>query len=174
MEESDYFEALREKLIIAGADEIEKHGVSDFSLRRVASACGASCAAPYKHFKSKDEFVAEVAKYISGKWELLRDQIEKSYDDKKTRIVELCVANVKFRVSNPLYGKISSFDSSPTDFIRSEIGWYCSSHPEIDEKSAAFTVSALVCGTASLILSGEVENSANTFSLLRERISSEL
>ena len=57
MEDIDSALVLREKLLSAGIDEIVTHGVEGFSLRRVAAACGASCAAPYKHFKNKYEFV---------------------------------------------------------------------------------------------------------------------
>ena len=49
--------SVREQLIVAGISELEVHGVTDFSLRRVASSCNISCAAPYKHFKSKEAFV---------------------------------------------------------------------------------------------------------------------
>ena len=52
MEDIDSAIMLKEKLLTAGIDEILIHGMGDFSLRRVAAACGASCAAPYKHFKN--------------------------------------------------------------------------------------------------------------------------
>lgn len=176
MEEKEdvYFEALKEKLIIAGIDEIEKHGVSDFSLRKVASACGASCSAPYKHFKNKEEFVNEIARYFSDKWELLRSQIESSVNGEKERITELCVANVRFRVSNPLYGRVFSPDCRSVDFIRSEVSWYCLSHPETDEKQAIFRLSAIVCGAAALILSGELENERETFEMIRQSVAQTL
>ena len=60
MEEYYQPEALREALIIAGLKEIEIHGLTDFSLRRVAAACGVSCAAPYRHFKSKGELILAI------------------------------------------------------------------------------------------------------------------
>ena len=44
---------LREELIRAGIDEINIHGANGFSIRRIATACGVSSAAPYKHFKDK-------------------------------------------------------------------------------------------------------------------------
>ena len=56
MEDIDSAVMLKEKLLTAGIDEILTHGMGDFSLRRVAASCGASCAAPYKHFKNKEEF----------------------------------------------------------------------------------------------------------------------
>ena len=67
MAETDRTILLKEKLLSAGIDEIAAHGVRDFSLRRVAAACGASCAAPYKHFKNKEEFLRATIEYIDEK-----------------------------------------------------------------------------------------------------------
>ena len=57
----------KKALIKAGIHELQENGFSGFSMRRVASACGVSCAAPYRHFKDKDEFILEIFKYISRK-----------------------------------------------------------------------------------------------------------
>ena len=48
---------LREALILAGIHEINANGVASFSIRRVAEACGVSCAAPYKHFSESDTWL---------------------------------------------------------------------------------------------------------------------
>ncbi|MBQ9131598.1 MAG: helix-turn-helix transcriptional regulator, partial [Clostridia bacterium] len=60
MEEGYTSHAVRERLIIAGIRELEAHGLNDFSLRRVAVACEVSCAAPYRHFKDKEELILEI------------------------------------------------------------------------------------------------------------------
>ena len=65
MEEEFGSASVREQLIVAGISELETHGVADFSLRRVASACNISCAAPYKHFKSKEALVEGIFDYNS-------------------------------------------------------------------------------------------------------------
>lgn len=36
----------REDLIKAGIQEINKHGIAGFSMRRIADDCGLSCGAP--------------------------------------------------------------------------------------------------------------------------------
>ena len=59
-------------LVIAGIREIESHGLSDFSLRRVASMCGVSCAAPYRHYKSKGDLILAIISYVNSQWELLQ------------------------------------------------------------------------------------------------------
>ena len=38
----------RQALIQAGVEEINRHGVTEFSVRRIAQICGVSCGAPYK------------------------------------------------------------------------------------------------------------------------------
>lgn len=58
----------REKLIIAGMDDIRFHGVHGFSLRRAAAACGVSCAAPYKHFADKQELFTAMIEYVDEAW----------------------------------------------------------------------------------------------------------
>ena len=51
----------REALILAGLEELNEYGIQHFSTRRVAKACGMSCAAPYKHFKDSHEFIAAIS-----------------------------------------------------------------------------------------------------------------
>ena len=49
-------ESVRERLIIAGIEELRERGVQNFSLRRAALSAQVSCAAPYRHFKDKNEY----------------------------------------------------------------------------------------------------------------------
>ena len=60
--------AIRDRLIAAGIKELETCGVQGFSLRRVAQACGVSCAAPYKHFKDKRAFIEAIAETLNTEW----------------------------------------------------------------------------------------------------------
>ena len=53
-------EATKDKFLIASVEELEEHGVTDFSIRRVAQRCEVSCGAPYKHFKNKNELIQTV------------------------------------------------------------------------------------------------------------------
>ena len=75
MEEFFSNETVKERLIIAGLTELETHGVSDFSLRRVASLCNVSCAAPYKHFENKERFISEILNFVDNQWLILYNQI---------------------------------------------------------------------------------------------------
>ncbi len=94
-------EGVRTRLILAALDELCDHGIGDFSLRRVAISAQVSCAAPYRHFKSKDELIAETARYITSKWSLLASQISAVYSvDQGMTLCELSVAAAKFWIAN--------------------------------------------------------------------------
>ncbi len=176
MEDIDSTVMLREKLLTAGIDEILAHGIKNFSLRRVAAACGASCAAPYKHFKNKDEFIKETIFYVETKWNHLADRIISSVEDPIERISRLCIANIKFKISNPLYGMGgSSFAPKITEqileFMKSKSS---DSQSHKNAQSVIFTISALTAGTASLITGGKLPNNRETFEILKEKLLNEL
>ena len=116
MEEFYQPEALREALIIAGLKEIEVHGITDFSLRRVANACGVSCAAPYRHFKNKNDLILAIITYVNDQWSLLSDQILGIFkNDPRRCIVEICIANIRFWTANPHFRSIMLTDSKELD-----------------------------------------------------------
>ncbi|MBR6940678.1 MAG: TetR/AcrR family transcriptional regulator [Clostridia bacterium] len=107
---------LRTKLIIAGLDELDTHGVTDFSLRRVASKCGVSCAAPYRHFKNKDELILEIIGYIVSRWQLLEKQIEEVCSDSLPELItELSLALIRFRAANPEFRAVLRMDTRAFD-----------------------------------------------------------
>ena len=56
-----HHEDLRGALIQSALKIISKHGIEDLTLREVARLAGVSHAAPYRHFKSKNELLAAVA-----------------------------------------------------------------------------------------------------------------
>ena len=74
-------QGLREALILAGIHEINANGVAAFSIRRVAEACGVSCAAPYRHFESKHEFIAAIIDYVNDIWAQEQEEILKTCGD---------------------------------------------------------------------------------------------
>lgn len=92
----------RERLILAGIEEINTHGITEFSIRRIAAACGVSCAAPYKHFKDKREFIAAVIDHVNSLWHQRQQQVLAGCRDSlRERIVEVCVQYVVFLMENP-------------------------------------------------------------------------
>ena len=101
MEENYTPDNVRSRLLFSGLKELETHGVTDFSLRRVAQDAGVSCAAPYRHFKDKDELIGAVIKFVVDGWTLLSEQISEIFaSDTKALLTELAVAGVRFWVAN--------------------------------------------------------------------------
>ena len=109
----NYADTVKEKLIIEGIAEIEKYGIKNFSLRRVARGSNVSCAAPYKHFSSKDDFIFEIVRYIYTKWNLITSEIIKIYENEpKKQICEICISYIKFWLANPNFRSVFRWHSS--------------------------------------------------------------
>ena len=95
---------LRQDLIEAGIEELNQFGANDFSLRRVASACGVSTAAPYKHFKDRNELIRAIIDYVNGLWAVEQDRLIASCGDTpREQMVTVAVGYVKFLMENPHY-----------------------------------------------------------------------
>lgn len=98
---------MRERLILAGIAEINEHGASDFSIRRVATACNVSCAAPYKHFKDKRDFVLAIIEHVNGQWHERQQQVLAACaDEPRAKIVEVCVQYVRFLMEKPHFRSV--------------------------------------------------------------------
>lgn len=101
MSEDKRDKGLRNKLILVGLKELEEHGIKDFSLRRVAVSADVSCAAPYRHFKNKDQLIKAILEYIRDDWFILCEQIGLVFmDNTKDLIKELCISCIKFWIAN--------------------------------------------------------------------------
>ncbi len=180
---------IKEKLILAGIDEIGNCGVAGFSLRQVAVACNVSCATPYNYFKNKEGFVVEIIQYIKHQWSLLKTEINKIYkNDEKQQLIELCVFYIKFLVGNPNYRSIIMLDNLEVDdeshqdiesarnFIELELEHYMKinnvSTREARRKS--FVIRAIVFEATLLLERGDLENTPENFDFIRYCIAREL
>jgi AcrR family transcriptional regulator len=92
---------LRRALVEAAERILENEGPSALSLRAVAREAGVSAAAPYHHFKDKNELLAAVAQ--EG-FELLAQAMRDGAaheEDPRGRLNALGVAYVRFARDNP-------------------------------------------------------------------------
>ena len=109
---------MRQRLIEAGIEEINRVGVTDFSVRRVATACGVSCAAPYKHFKDKREFVAAIIDYVNEQWRVRQEEIIAVCEGGlREQIVEVVVGYVRFLMEKPWFRSILMLKDAEFDNI---------------------------------------------------------
>lgn len=76
MEKENYHHGtLREELIKNGLILLNSEGIEKFSLRKVATMCGVSHAAPYKHFKNKEEMLSAISYRVSQDFREYLEQV---------------------------------------------------------------------------------------------------
>ena len=162
----------RVRLIRAGIAEIRRHGVQNFSMRKAAEACGLSCAAPYKHFKDKQDFILAIIRYINAQWNgIQRALVDGLPDDARIRLREISVAYIRFLVDNPDFRSIimlTDKNMSP-ELIREKaemsegtkrlINRYCREVGMSDEvrELKTFIVRSLIYGAALMFDNGELD-----------------
>jgi len=177
MEDDFFSDSVKDKLIIAGAEEIGKYGVANFSLRRVAAACGISCAAPYKHFKNKEEFILEIVRYINRQWELLCGQILSLFEnDPLRRLTEVCIAYVRFWVANPNYRSLLTVAEQEMNSVEEMIRRYCRDQGDDAQETerTVWAIKAILYGMTAMLESGELENTPMTYEYIRRTVAKEL
>lgn len=97
----------KEKFLLAAISEMKEHGVTDFSVRRVAERCGLSSGAPYKHFADKNALILESLNYINESWlEIQRQVLERYAGNPREQITEICIAYIKFLCQHPEFQSI--------------------------------------------------------------------
>ena len=168
---------MKKALVLSGITELEEHGIGNFSLRRAAIGAQVSCAAPYRHFKSKEEYINEIILYVGSKWELLSKEIYAIFSDNPAALVrEICIANLRFRIANrnfPLAlahtrGSGKSIDES----IEAVVSDYCKSKglDKENEELKGFTALTLIYGAVSMITD---ENSEKVLELVARKLKDE-
>lgn len=173
-------DSLRTRLIRAGIEEIGAHGIADFSLRRVAAACGVSCAAPYRHFADREEFIRATVAYINSQWGLLRENITRLYQGDKPRcLTELCVAYVRFLVANDNYRSVllASGETWEGDerFFAPLQECLCEGGADEEEQARRqYAIRAIVYGTVAMLASGELKNEDASFGMIRKTVLKEI
>ena len=179
---------VKEQLIVNGIEEMSKYGVREFSVRRVAQKCGVSCAAPYKHFKDRNSFVAAILEYINTSWSGIATGIASDYpDDYRTQLVQISLRYVRFLVENPHFRSIlmlkdDEFDAehrtlrTKVSAVTSEIVQkYCQSvqMPREVMERKLYVVRSLIYGAAILIDNKEMPYDDNTMEYVRAAIDRE-
>lgn len=177
MEENFVEESVKKRLILAGLKELETHGPVDFSLRRVALSAEVSCAAPYRHFKSREALIEEIIAYIKGQWLLLCETIEKAVPDLRVRVRALCVSYMRFWIGNPNFRAVL-FLSDHSDVLgfsqKLEKALFALAKERGEGErfvsDLKTTLLTLVYGSVFLMLRGELCTNQKTIDGVAERI----
>ena len=172
----------RERLIQAGIQELEQNGPASFSLRRVAQACGVSCAAPYRHFKDKQSLLLAIAAEYNTLW---ADRQKKAVENcginsPDDRLKAVCREYFLFLLDNPNYCMLATQtdtatskwhlqhlmgETSPT---RQLINAYCEKHhlpPQVADAKICL-LRGLLFGVAMMVGAGELQLTAETIDAL--------
>ena len=98
---------LRNALIEESIKMINTSGEDSLSMRKLAEKCGVSMAAPYAHFKNKEEMINAIKKYVE---DAFVEYLEKAVagaggadGDIEIKIIALGNAYVSFFIDNPEY-----------------------------------------------------------------------
>lgn len=163
---------MRQLLIEAGIEEINRVGITEFSVRRVAQACGVSCAAPYKHFKDRREFIAAIIEYVNGQWSVRQEEILSACGgDLRSQIVEVVVGYIRFLMEKPWFRSILMLKDAEFDNIYHKARGQMSSRSQRMEQEffaqsgwdgakirrKLHLVRSIMFGTVFLIDTGELE-----------------
>lgn len=184
MDTSQFDSGLRHRLILAGLKELEDHGVKDFSLRRVAINAEVSCAAPYRHFKDKEQLIAGIIDYVKDGWQLLAKQIEQVFNQNNRQlIIELCLSFVKFWIANGYFRSVLSLNEGNNDKnhnllmkdfdtpIENAVNQYLTkkNNTSSDDTSLSFNVLSATYGTLMLI-NKQAYTSEQALKLLKQQL----
>lgn len=94
---------LRQALIEAGIKIINENGEENLSLRKVATLCNVSHAAPYAHFKDKDALLEAIKNSVTDRF---MEELLNAVEDKPTAdqaIIAMGRTYIQFFSSNPDY-----------------------------------------------------------------------
>lgn len=94
---------LRTELIENALEMIEEEGEDKLSLRKLARKVGVSEAAPYSHFKNKDDLIFNIREYITDKLYASFEDAYNNAEDEGYGILNIGKAYVKFFLDNPVY-----------------------------------------------------------------------
>ena len=179
---------LREELIEAGIREIDKNGIQGFSVRRVASECGVSCATPYKYFENRNGFIAGIIEYINSIWAKRQEEVlSQVKNNTRKQLLAVSMEYVKFLVENPHFRSIIMLKDEGLDAqfsgIRGPVSKttqrlidkYCKevNMPEKVVRLKTYVVRSLIYGAALMFDNEEIEYNEDNLELVAYAIDRE-
>lgn len=96
---------LKVDLIKTGLKMIQENGIEKLSLRKLSAICNVSEAAPYSHFKNKDELLIAMQEYVTQQ---LQNHLESAYENTEKKhspdaILNMGKAYILFFLQYPEY-----------------------------------------------------------------------
>ena len=105
MEKKYHHGDLKIQLIKTGLHMIQEDGTNKLSLRRLAQMCNVSEAAPYSHFKNKEELLIAIQEYVTEQLlTCLKDAYKRTeQNNSPIAILNMGKAYVRFFIKYPEY-----------------------------------------------------------------------
>lgn len=104
MEKTHYHHGnLRNDLIEKAIEIVNNEGEQGLSIRKVAGACGVTYAAPYSHFKNKEDLLTAIQEHITEQFIAALENTLIEYKDSKELLLYLGVTYVNFFLDHPNY-----------------------------------------------------------------------
>ena len=95
---------LRNALIEESIKMINSSGEESLSMRKLAEKCGVSMAAPYAHFKNKEEMINAIKEHVEESFtKYLESAVSHCGNDIEKKIITLGNAYITFFIENPEY-----------------------------------------------------------------------
>ena len=96
-------EGLKNLLIEKGIEIVNTDGVQSFSLRKAAAACKVSHAAPYSHFRNKEELLNAMQLHITERFSKTLAAAVAENKKPAELLKKMGIAYVSFFIDNPAY-----------------------------------------------------------------------
>ena len=164
---------LREALIAATRELLIEHGPDGFTLADACRRAGVTTAAPYKHFRDKQEILEEI---VARGFDQLREQNASAVAEKGSGTIDgitaMGISYLKFAVAQPalcrlMFGELkksSKADGKGEDCLKNvveEVAHYCRKNGQTaDAQQIAVRLWTFVHGASSLELDGDYERVA--------------
>lgn len=181
--------SMRQRLVLAGLEEINEFGFQNFSTRRVAKRCGVSCAAPYKHFEDTQAFIAEIFGHMNGIYNQRQQAVLEKFAqaDTRTQLIEVSMEYIRFLVENPQFRRVVMLNFQDCDekyrVLRGQlsvktyevVSRYCQEvgMPPDVRRRKTFIVRAIIYSAAMFFDNGELEYNEKNLAEVRALMSRE-
>lgn len=178
----------KNELLLAGVQELNEHGIVNFSVRRIAEKCGVSPGAPYRHFHNREEFIAAIINYNYAVWEgKLQNVIDAYPGDYRKQLTEIIITYVCFLVENPQFRSLlmiqdDSFDDTYRG-LRRKLTSVANERAEkyrewsgMDEKiffRKKFVLRSIMYGAALMFGNGEMDYTPENIESVRRTVDRE-
>ncbi|WP_230374176.1 TetR/AcrR family transcriptional regulator [Pontivivens ytuae] len=164
---------LRAQLVEATRRLVEEKGPEQFSVSEACRVAGVSTAAPYRHFKDKDEMLAAVMMAgMERKFAMMRAAVAECPEGELERIVQLGRVYIRFATTEPgvfrlVFGlahdhakREELMEEAPRHYalVENEVALYLG-RDEVDEdvKTRAFMLWTFVHGLSFLLIDEKVD-----------------